>query len=181
MVDKLVLTESLTWIDKVHENPYVIRGVRGRSEVVGFFDPRFSSHKEKYPSEEAIHAPYRYVWSAPAIHSSFLASVKDSKFLSQLVEDAAKVLSNFENDLADLRVDVPDRNNKEWMKDYEPLAPISKKVFETKAKELKDGQLPVDYYEVSLLNLFYGPGKTNLQFVELDSDRFLHYMANLSE
>ena len=48
MADNLLLTEDLTWIYRLESNPYVVRGDRSTTKVVGFFDPRVSSLKQKF-------------------------------------------------------------------------------------------------------------------------------------
>ena len=76
---KVLLLEGLDWLNNLESNLLLNRGSKAVPEVFGFFSPGYSSSNQILQGD-------RHLVQFPSLDTNFLAAVKDSIFVSDLLK-----------------------------------------------------------------------------------------------
>ena len=93
MKEDLLLTEALDWMSGIDSNPYVNRLNRTTpTEVIGFYDPRYSSERVQYPTEEEVNRPFKYIRNATALDSTLVAARPQARLLREVIDQLSLLM-----------------------------------------------------------------------------------------
>lgn len=85
MDQELLLTQSLNWLERINDNPYLNRDLRQyNTDVFAFFDVSLSSPSfyKSYSKHFDIIKPYRMMKELPGVSMDFIAAKPGAMFIS---------------------------------------------------------------------------------------------------
>ena len=181
----ICLTEDLDWVEDIELNPMIVRGQRpAPAEVIGFYDPRFSTPRYQVPTNDSFSSPHSYAVASPAMTPGLVVAKPKARLIREIASELLKCLLNPEEELAHLLEQMMIHTANNHIDHYDHFLALTRKIFDHKGYELKEEKaattkLPVDYYQTSLVNFFQGPGKLHHEITHVSKSMLWQYLSHV--